>query len=202
MKISDIRDSFVNDLYVALETFLGRTELKFAGESVYAFVLYGSNACRGLGVAMSTREALARRNDNIGADPNRTLLNTIDAAEWEYINRDYQLFGILDQDVRAAYDVFYEGQLEDVDLDSLVDNQLQEFISNFFVQTIADAINRLKTSEKLKSIGEPSQLLFGVFTDDPCNEDLDITERVSAQVNTAEWHQEVMKYCTLMRTSA
>jgi hypothetical protein len=201
MKLSDLKDSFVDHICVAFETMLGTVEQDFAGKSIYAVALYGSNACRGLGAAISTREALADRNKKAESDEDKKLLNMLDAAEWEYINRDYELFGQLDIDVRAIYDVFYEGQLDDVNLDDLVEDKLQEFISDFFVDAIVEAVNRLKASKKMKALGDVNRLLFGVFTDDPCAEDLVVTERVSAKVNSPEWHQMVIAYCTLLRAS-
>jgi hypothetical protein len=201
LKLSDLKDSFVNHICVAFETLLGNIEQEFAGKSVYAMVLYGSNACRGLGAAISTREALADRNKKAGSDEDRKLLNMLDAAEWEYINRDYELFGQLDKDVRAIYDVFYDGQLDDINLDDLVDDELQKFISGFFVEAIVEAVNRLKDSKKMKTLGGANQLLLGVFTDDPCAEDLVVTERVSSKVNSSDWHRMVIEYCTLLNAS-
>ena len=117
------------------------------------------------------------------------------AAEWSCINRNYQCFAALDSFVDELYEIFYEGELEDVALDDMDSEQLWGFISNFFVDASVSVTTRLKAEGFFANSLFQQDLLLGLQFTDPDVHAYRMMEAVSSRVNSPHWHEKIATNC-------
>ncbi len=160
------------------------------GQSVFSYTFYCSSGCRNIGIAACTREGLRRRN-MLANNVNEPLwYGEVNAAEWDYVNINYSLFDEVDEYIEVIYEFFYDGELEDIDLDNLDDNQLWEVISNFFISVLVDSFNILKA--KLNENCFEDDLLAGIQFGDPDKYAIDMVEKISSILNSESWHNKIL----------
>jgi len=68
----------------------------------------------------------------------------LDISEWDYFNTYYETFSSVDEFIDELYLVFYDGYLEDVNLDGFSTDELWGFISNFFELTFLEVFEKLE----------------------------------------------------------
>ncbi|MCO7227579.1 DUF4303 domain-containing protein [Pleionea sp. CnH1-48] len=181
-------------LYDSCVNYLEQFSSDFNTEKVYAFCIFCSDACRNIALAISTRESLARRkNKGVGNEPENFY--EVNASEWEYVNKHYELFDKVDELIDSLYNEFYDGELDDVDLDQFDDDQLWEFISNFFNEVIVRTLKRLKESGVLDDETFEKDVLLGIQFGDPDESGVKMIENVSSQVNSEYWHCKIKDNC-------
>lgn len=164
---------------------------EFSSESIYAFILYPAGGFADFGLAVSSRERnarvpkpeldgelldmlqnhpdlLAQANEH-QTSPNYNLLT---ACEWDYFaeKRFARLNHFLDTNYDALYDL------------ALASQQIAES----FADSVTRIIQRAKSENCfIKPNIEPDPFLGFQYPD---TDDRPLMLRVSAQVNSAEWH--------------
>ncbi|MBL6448247.1 DUF4303 domain-containing protein [Fulvivirga sp. 29W222] len=178
-------------LYKALTDYLSVKLNELQNEKVYAVAVYCDSGCRSMGGAISTVESLNRKSKNASIDSQMTY--EIDASAWEYVNEHYELFDEVNHFIDRAYNEFYEGEFEDVDLEVLDDEQLWEFIAAFFSKAIVETMNKLKEEGAFNDELFTENLFLGMQFGDPGKEDLEMLKRVSVEINSSYWHNKVLE---------
>ena len=179
-------------LYKALKKYLVIKLNELPNEKIYAFAVYCDSGCRSMGGAVSTIESLSEKiNDQPGNEEITAF--ELHASEWKYVNEHYHIFEEVDKCIDSAYEEFYEGEFEDVDLEEFDDVQLWEFISNFFIEAIIATLNKLKEEEIFKNESFVEDVFLGMQFGDPGDEDQKMLLTVSEKLNSPYWHSSLLK---------
>ena len=153
-----------------------------------------------MGLAFSTQEALNLRNQMLAEDEIQAVLNTMNAAEWPYVNYRYELFADADQMIDEFYDCLYDGEFEDIELDAFISSDaLDKFKNDIFVEVIISTLNDLRVKGAFTSAIFTKDVLLGLQFGYPGVEELSMIEEVSSQVNSFYWHEKVMINCCYIK---
>lgn len=171
-----------------------KSDLK--NKSVFSYSIYCSSGFRSMGVAAGTREGLVQSKSQISVSPKENdWYAEVNAAEWDYVNQHYEVFSAVDTFIDELYTIFYDGHLDDVNLDEMSDDKLWEFISHFFSQVIYFVINSLlKLGAFFDSIFEDN-LFLGVQFGDPDIYCVNSILNISSHLNSDFWHSKVVLNC-------
>lgn len=165
-------------------------------KSIFSYSIYCSSGFRNMGVAVGTREGLAKRKSQLSAlERENDWYAEVNAAEWDYVNQHYEVFLEVDTFIDELYTIFYDGHLDDVNLDEMTDDKLWDFISNFFSQVIYSVITSLLKLNTFSSSVFEKDLLLGVQFGDPDIYCVDSMLNVSSHLNSDFWHSKVLLNC-------
>ena len=187
-----LKENLVNKLVIACKDQLEKLTNELSEQSIFAYTLYCSSGCRNIGVAACTREGLKHRNEQVGDSSEPAWYGEVNSAEWDYINRYYEYFDDSDEYIEQLYQIFYDGELEDINLDDLDDNQLWVFISNFFIDVTTEVLSILKESGNLSRGCFEKDLLLGMQFGDPDKYALEMVKKCSERLNSDVWHKKIL----------
>ncbi|MEY9931799.1 hypothetical protein ABH926_006448 [Catenulispora sp. GP43] len=192
-------DQFVDDLEQALLSAavacIETLSRDAAGEQVYAFCLYSTSGCTGVGFAAQTSEALDRANNARERDQRAGFANLVCADEWSFIYMDAESLVPADQLIDEFYDVLYHGDFEDVVLaDDAPPAELQTFVDDLFCRVFVRVFLALKAAGAFDAAIFTEDVFLGLQFADASDHDASLIERVSAQVNSVAWHEDVRLY--------
>ncbi len=202
MKIIDLKKDLIDQLVEGCKKHLYYLIADLSGQSIFSYTIYCDSGCRNMGVALCTREWLVRRNRNIVSGLESSWYGEVNSAEWNYVNKYYELFDDVDDQIDKLYDIFYDGELDDVKLNLLDSDRLWEFICNFFVDVVAETLIILKKSGHFSNKLFENDLLLGMQFSDPDKHSLGMVEAASNKVNSLEWHKKIILNCDLIRSAA
>ena len=192
MKSTQLNEQLQSLLYKALKEYINIKLTELPNEKIYAVTVYCDSGFRSMGGAVSTVESLNERiNDNSSKED---ILNfELYASEWKYVNDHYQIFEKVDEFIDNTYEVFYEGEFDDVDLEEFDDDQLWEFTSSFFSEAIVMTMNKLKEDKIFNNESFTRDLFLGIQFGDPSEEDLKMFLTVSERLNSPDWHNKLLQ---------
>ena len=192
MKSTQLKEHLQGLLYEALKEYINIKLIELPKEKIYAVSLYCDSGFRSMGGAISTVESLNERiNDN---SSKQEILNfELYASEWKYVNDHYQIFEKVDEFIDKTYEVFYDGEFDDVDLEEFDDDQLWDFTSSFFIETIVMKMNKLKDEKKFDNESFTRDVFLGIQFGDPSEEDLKMLLTVSERLNSPDWHNKLLQ---------
>ena len=192
MKSTQLKEHLQGLLYEALKEYINIKLIELPKEKIYAVSLYCDSGFRSMGGAISTVESLNERiNDN---SSKQEILNfELYASEWKYVNDHYQIFEKVDEFIDKTYEVFYDGEFDDVDLEEFDDDQLWDFTSSFFIETIVMTMNKLKDEKKFDNESFTRDVFLGIQFGDPSEEDLKMLLTVSERLNSPDWHNKLLQ---------
>ena len=194
MNTQSMKKELISLLYRSCLDYLKQYSTDIKSEKVYAFTIYCSSAFRNMALAISTRESLARRiSKGVGNEPE--LFYEVNAAEWEYVNLHYGLFDKVDEKIDELYNEFYDGEFEDVDLEQFDDEQLWEYICEFYSDVIIRTLKNLKQDKVFNSRLFEDDLLLGIQFGDPDEGSIKVIEQISAELNSSCWHKKIKNNC-------
>lgn len=179
-------------LHKALKEYIITKSNELPNEKIYAFAVYCDSGCRSMGGAVSTIESL---NEKIKDHKSNEDVLTFElyASEWKYVNEHYNIFEKVDELIDKAYEEFYEGEFEDVDLEEFDDNQLWKFISSFFIKAIVSTMNKLKEEGIFNNESFAKDVFLGIQFGDLSDEDQKMLLTVSEKLNSSYWHKKLLQ---------
>lgn len=201
MKSVDLKEELVTLLVEGCKAHLNYLTDDLSGQSIFAYTIFCSAGCRNMGVALCTREWLSRRNINIANSLEPKWYAEVNSAEWNYVNKRYELFDNVDELINKLYDIFYDGELDDVNLNLLDSNKLWEFISDFFVDVVVETQTILREFGHFSNKLFENNLLLGIQFADPDKYSLDMIKASSSKLNSLGWHKKIVLNCNLIRDS-
>lgn len=202
MKSIDLKKELTNKLTMNCMEHFKYLKKELSSDSIFSYTLYCSSGCRSIGVAVCTRESLKLKNESFSINADAYTYNEVNASEWNYVNKHYELFDSTDDFIEKLYDIFYEGELEDINLDEFNDDELWEFISDFFIDVSIQTLKSLKEQGCFNTQGFEKDILLGMQFGDPDIYSLDMIEKSSEKTNSLKWHKKVVFNCNLMRDAA
>jgi hypothetical protein len=199
MKTSDIKNDLIDRIVDACKKHIYRIKLELVGQVVFSYTIHCSSGCRNLGVALCTRNGLNSRNLKV-SDPNEpSWYGEVNSAEWDHVNDHYNLFAEVDCFINRLYDIFYDEELDDIDLDGLDDDEIWKFISAFFIDAVVNSFALLKESKCFESETFEDDLLIGIQFSDPDKLTIKMIEESSKKLNSDEWHDKIKMNCEMIK---
>jgi hypothetical protein len=183
----ELKENLISKIVDACDRHLVFLVDELAGQSVFSYVLLCTSGCRNFSAAACTRDGLAAQNALM--PDNGESYNEVNAVEWNYTFAHVDLFKDIDLNVDQIYEIFYEGELEDIDLGSLGD--LWPFISGFFVEVSKEVFLRLRNSSKFDDSCFEHDLLVGLQFTDPDEYAEPMILEVSRALNSLEWNKKI-----------
>lgn len=199
MRSSDLKNDLIDRIVGACKKHIEQIKIELADQVVFSYVIYCSAGCRNMGIALCTRHWLHLRNSEISILKEPVWYVEVNASEWNYVNKNFQLFTEVDDLINRLYDIFYDGQLEDVNLDDLDGDSLWIFISDFFVDAVVKSFTVLRNSGVFDNSIFESDILLGMQFGDPDQHSLKMIEQSSQKLNSGEWHKKIQQKCDLIR---
>ncbi|MFC4161842.1 DUF4303 domain-containing protein [Chitinimonas lacunae] len=200
MRVQAFKEILQARLTAACQGCLQDLPAEIEGDKIYAFSIYADSGCTSLGVAFATQGALERKNRESAADQLRAFVNTLNAAEWPYVNYHYELFEAADELVDEFYDCLFDGELEDVEFDPQISTaELTKFASDIFVEVIVRSLLDLKAQGYFSGDAFTDDPLLGLQFGDPSDNGVNMMEDVSRQVNSAAWHEKMVRNCHYLK---
>lgn len=194
MKTRDFEISISEKMLSACRACIPLIKEELVGESIYAFTIFCDSGFTRMGLAISTRESVARKINNINVDvPNDIIL--MNAAEWDYLAFHNELFGEVGTLIDEFYDRFYDLGFEDAQFLGKGSDFLDQFACDFFVRIVIDVFKEIKVANDLTMGPFESDLLLGIQFSDPEISELELIKTVSRQVNSKSWHDLIEKNC-------
>ncbi|CCN72616.1 hypothetical protein [Vibrio nigripulchritudo] len=184
MKKVELQENLETMLGEACERHLKKILPDFSEETILSYTIFCSAGCRSFGVAIAT-------DRNISNTDSDSMFNV---SKWTNVNEYFRIFGEVDLLVEKIYNIFYEEDLEDVNLDEMDSEELWSFINGFFIDSVSNVINGLVNKNAFSSIQFSKDVLFGIQFGDPDKYELDMMEKVSFQVNSDKWHSKLKNY--------
>jgi hypothetical protein len=201
MKSSDLKIELINKIVDACKKHIEQAKIELADQVVFSYVIYCSSGCRNMGAALCTRKGLKERNSLV-SDPNEPAwYGEVTPAEWDHVNEHYELFSGVDDFINRLYEIFYDEELEDIDLDDLDDDGLWQFISGFFIDAVVKSFAVFKESGCFDNSIFEDDVLFGMQFGDPDQYSVEMIEQSSQKLNSNEWHRKIQKSCDLIRSN-
>ncbi|WP_044209859.1 DUF4303 domain-containing protein [Flammeovirga sp. OC4] len=192
MTIKQLSEELQQLLYDALQRYLKLQLQQLSDEKIYAVAVYCDSGCRSMGGAVSTLESLSQQVGHLPADSDITTFELY-ASEWKYVNEHYAVFDQVDECIDNIYDVFYEGELDDVDLEELEEDQLWNLILSFFSEVIINTLSQLKKEKVFQNDAFTEDVFLGVQFGDIGEEDQKMLLEVSSQLNSDYWHNKLLE---------
>lgn len=201
MNSSVLKNELVNKIVDACKKHIEQTKIELADQVVFSYVIYCSSGCRNMGAALCTRNWLQLRNSRVSNPSEPAWYGEVNSAEWDHINEHYDFFYEVDNFINRLYEIFYDEELDDVDLDDLDDAGLWTFISNFFLDVVVKSFSVLKESGCFDSEVFEGDILTGIQFGDPDQYSVELIEQSSRKLNSDEWHRKVLQSCNLIRSN-
>ena len=199
MRSIDLKRELGEKLKNACKSYINEAKKLLNNKNVFSFVIYCSSGCNNMGVAICTRSGLESKNKELFSANLPDWYAEVNAAEWDHVNEFYHLFQGVDNYVGQLYETFYEGTLDDVNLDDLNSDELWDFISGFFIDAIVNCFFELKNDNFFNEDFFEDDLLLGIQFGDPDSYSVHMIENSSLMLNSECWHDKVKKYCNLIR---
>lgn len=174
---TDLKQELVMLLSNACEQHFQKIKQSKIYTNVAGYVIYSTSGCRSLGVALCTMEKFSELNSE-----------KYNAVNWDCINEYSDLFDDVDEKIDEIYNIFYDGELVDVDLDSFNDDLLWSFISSFFTDVIVDVFMRLDSIGFFLGESFSKNITRGLQFGDPDEYSLPLVFNVSKCVNDPSVH--------------
>lgn len=159
---------------------------------VFSYTIYCSSGFRSIGIGSCTREWLEHRQLKISNINEPSWYAEVNACEWDYINEHYEVFQKVDGFIDELFEIFYDGNLGDLNLDNFCDDELWQFIGNFFTQVILNVFDSLKHMGVFKAPFFEKDLLLGVQFDDPSIFSVEVIKKISFALNVSSWHSKII----------
>ncbi len=176
-------------LLKACEAHFPKMHSDHSDQKILAYTLYCSAGCRSFGVAIATDRDALSSDENI----------LFKSAEWKYVNKHFSEFSEVDSLVDELYEVFYEEELDDIDLDEMDDAQLWSFISSFFVKCVSNVLREMKDKGMFNTDNFSEELLLGLQFGDPDIYAVEMMEQVFSQLNSDAWNTKLKAYIDVIR---
>lgn len=160
--------------------------------SIFSYSIYCSSGFRNMGIAACTKEWLLSRKNETHEYP---WFYEVNASEWDYINKHYDCFDEVNSYIDKIYTIFYDGYLDDINLDKLSDEELWDFISCFFSNTILAVLKKLINLNVFYNILFEKELLLGVQFSDPDIDHIQSITKISSCLNNDLWHSKIIWNC-------
>ncbi|MDP1979218.1 DUF4303 domain-containing protein [Undibacterium sp.] len=191
MKTSDFEISISEKMLTACRACIPLIKEELVQESIYAFTIFCDSGFTHMGIAVSTRESVARKinsNVDVGVPDNVFLMN---ASEWDYLAIHNELFEEVGVLIDEFYDRYYDQDFDDAQFLGKGSDFIDQFACDLFMRIIVDVIKHLKAASDLSDSPFESDLLLGIQFTDPEMDELDYIKSVSHEVNSRSWHDQV-----------
>lgn len=178
MKSQELKQNLSKKLQKACEEHLEKI-LEEIEDKIFAYTIFCSSGTH-MGVAMGSKDKANKE---------------LNPSQWEYINNHYEIFNGVNDYIDKLYTIFYDEELEDIDLDELDDDELWEFISEFFIDVVVEVVSNLKTLGAFDKNCFEQDLLLGIQFGDPDINQIPMIEKSSKRLNSKAWHEKICLYC-------
>ncbi|RJG36792.1 DUF4303 domain-containing protein [Motilimonas pumila] len=168
-------------------------------QSIFSFAIYCSNGCSHINVAACSREGLDLHKANLGTLNEPAWYGEVNGAEWSYYSNNFELFDEVNTFIEELFDIFYDGELDDGERDEYDDDELWEFISDFFIDVTVQVLKNLRSNGCFNEKCFEDDLLLGMQFGDPDKHAVDMIEKSSEQLNSVSWHEKIKISCNSMR---
>ena len=191
--VAELKKELISELHQACITHLDSMTKDLGGQLIFAYALYCSEGCRNINVAACTREGLRERARNPSNHNEPEWYPEVVAAEWNYVNTCHSFFSRVDEKIDEIYEVFYEGDPDDINLDALDTHELWDFISDFFIDVSVGVFNSMKDEGCFNSDNFENELLLGIQFGDPDRYSVRMIEESSERLNSEKWHNKILQ---------
>lgn len=189
MKIAELQLELQKRLLSACHQHLEFLKSDLSGKTLSSYTFLCSGGFRNISIASCTTEKIEELKSKNNT-PAHFL--ELDMSEWDYFNTYYETFSPVDEFVDELYLVFYDGHLEDVNLDGFSTDELWEFISNFFEITFLEIFEQLKKLNFFNTFVFNNDVFKGIQVTDPDIHMKAAIERISAALNNHSWHMKLL----------
>lgn len=179
MKEDELKIEFISRLIHGCEEHMNLMVNSLANKKLGAYVFHAYDGFHGIGIALCEESALL------------SIKTGIDLNSWSSINEHNHSFSSVNSFIDELYEIFYEEEIEGVDLDNLDDGGLWFYISDFFEDCIIQTYAKLQMTGFFKSHLFKDNMLLGVLMPDPCKDNVPSILRLSEALNSPYWHQVV-----------
>ncbi|MCL9781878.1 DUF4303 domain-containing protein [Vibrio sp. S4M6] len=196
MKINDMQSKLADVLYQECLLHVEKLKIDLKEYTVFSYTFYCSSGCEDIGAAACTREYLDRHGKEKYAPP--LWFSEVNACEWDYINKHYNLFGKSGEYVEKIHYLIDnepedgEEEIEEVDLDEFTVEELSQFTYDFFSAVMIKVQERLLQDGILSAAPFEESLLLGIQFSDPSEEAERAVKRASKQLNNEKWHRKIV----------
>lgn len=197
----DLKKELVDILSTSCIKQLERLKSELSEQSVFAYAIFCSNGCSSMNIAACTREGLDFRNLKTHNRNQPEWYREVNSSEWNYYNKDYELFSEVNTFIDELFEIFYDGDLDDGERDNYDDDELWEFISDFFIDACVQVLINLRKNQHFKDSCFEGDLLLGMQFGDPDKYALDMIKKSSKRLNSSIWHKKVMINSDLIEKS-
>jgi len=179
MNSKELKENLSKKLQKACEKHLEKILEEIQEKKIFAYTIFCSSGTH-MGISIGTEKGTYK---------------TLDPSQWDYVNNYYEVFNETNEYIDELYTIFYDEELEDIDLDELDDDELWEFISEFFVDVVVGVVSHLKTLGIFNKNCFDKDLLLGINFGDPNINQIPMIEKSSKKLNSQQWHEKVSLYC-------
>ena len=198
MHSNEIKNDLITRLLADCIKHLEHMKRDLSNQSVFAYTIYCSTGYESMGVAACTREWLdARKQSSSVAE--QSWYAEVNAAEWGYVNKHYDLFSDVDEITEQYYEIIDDGEFEDIDLDALTNDELLNFSRSFFTDIFIKVLSSLKKEGYFNTEIFERDLMLGISFGDPDENNLDLIEHVSRALNSEKWHNKILMNLDLLK---